>query len=230
MNIAILISGQARFWSNFRLDEYSKANTYVFLHSWSYTSPDAIRRNSCYGVLNPGFRGYHTDYSANDNLIKYLEPVSYEISDFEKMEPYFRSDSKGFINIEGNCRYSVLPMFYSMSRAYNLADNFSRKHNIQFDLIVRTRFDVRLSKRLDYSRFTENNKVYIPDCNHYVGLNDNFAIGSHGVMGVYSNIYNYLMKNRDTKIQLNPELILKKFLRKREIHPVLCDIDYYLER
>lgn len=234
MNVALLISGQARFWKNFRVTDYSKdVNLYIFFHSWSYTNPDSIKRNSCYSVLNPGFRGYHTDYSASNELVEFLKPQSHEISDFEKMEPFFRSDSRKFVNIEGPCRYSVLPMLYSIWRVYELASTFSEKHNIQFDLMVRTRFDVRLKQPLDYTKFTENNKVYIPDSNHYVGLNDNFGVASHGIIGVYSGIYKYLMERSSEEcrtIQLNPELILKKFLRKFEIHPVLCNIEYTLER
>jgi len=234
LNIALLISGQARFWRNFRVRDYNKnVNLYVFFHSWSYKNPDSIKRNSCYAVLNPGFRGYHTEYSANNELVQFLNPSLYEISDFEKMEPFFRSDYRKFLNIEGPCRHSVLPMFYSIWRAYELANTFSERNDVQFDYMVRTRFDVRLREPLDYSRFTETDKVYIPDCNHYVGLNDNFAVGSHGIMELYSSIYMSLMdkpNEESKKNQLNPELILKKFLRKYEIHPVLCNIEYTLER
>ena len=119
--IAVLLSGQARFWNGFQKEWFYNAD--YFIHSWTYKDDTILERNSCYGHTNLGTECYKSKWSANQELVDYFKPVKYEFELFdEEKEREFLDKSLNFIRIEGNghCRNGVLPMFYSLWKSNEL--------------------------------------------------------------------------------------------------------------
>ena len=126
-----------------------------------------------------------------------------------------------FRNCEGRTRRSVFPMYYSITESLKLALNYHEK----FDIIVRTRFDIKLEQKLKY---VIDNAIHIPDQFHFFGLCDQFAYGRPSIMKSYAGVYDYIKTIPD--IQLNPEIILKKHLYKENVEIDLTEDWFYLLR
>ena len=219
MNKALLLSGQARFWDKLSLEGYGDVS--LFYHSWSYKSPNVFR-DTCLTNDFPNSKAFSNDYSAE--LIDNLNPEKYRVEHFEQSELPFRRLTEKFILSDGKCRHSVLPMFYSLREAYRLLDS-------SFDIVVRSRFDITLNESICYD---DSHSIKIPDCQHWCGLNDQIAWGPPDLMKKYCHIYDWLLQlyenNECEKTQLNPEVLLKRYLRDNKIPVELVKLDYYIER
>jgi len=170
--------------------------------------------------------------------IKCTEPIEgiqigLEVNFHENFEEGFRRDTNKFLINEGDSRYSVLPMFYSMRECWELA----KYSKIKFDRIIRTRFDLRIIRKIPEPIIEDIiplEEILIPDQEHYLGINDQFAIGFTRAMNSYLTIYNWLeelINNGNSKnIHLNPEVLLYKHLLNSNVKINLIPKLYEIER
>lgn len=211
MKIALCLSGIPRFWETFNLDDYGEVD--VFIHSWKESWSD----NTCCKNNYPNSKGLN--YSWNSDILDKLNPKKVQIESLEDYKPYFEKIKSYFRINEGNCRDSVIPMFCSLYKSVQLAVTGN------YDTIIRSRFDIRFLQRIKY---IESNTIKIPDQFHYLGICDQFAYGPAALMNKYSKPYLYLGECPD--IQLNPEIILKSFLRKQRLQTTLTNDEFVILR
>ena len=215
--IAVCFSGYPRFYDRIDLKDYGN-NISVFFHSWSDKSESADK-DSCVSAFTQ--RQDYLNYKADNDVVKYLSPKQYKIESYKEKNSYFENMYSRFRNCEGRTRRSVFPMYYSMNESIKLALDSKEK----FDIIVRTRFDLKLEQRL---KFILDDNLHIPDQFHYFGFCDQFAYGPPALMKKYAETYDYIKTIPD--IQLNPEIILKKHLYREKVEVSLCDDWFYLLR
>lgn len=212
MKIALCFSGIPRFWD--RLDFSDYGEVYPFVHSWTDNNG-----SNCAEKLYPDSKG--SNYKAGLEIIKYIKPIDWKFESLKYKKYYFNHLYSKFRNYEGKTRESVLPMYYSVKESIKLALN----HNIKFDLIVRTRFDIKWIQPL---KFIINNSINIPDQFHYMGLCDQFSYGTPELMEKYSEVFDYLERTPD--IQLNPEIILKDYLHQQNLQVNFFEDEFILLR
>lgn len=209
MRIALCLSGIPRFWETFNKDDYGDVD--IFIHSWEESSLD----NNC---LKNNFDGsIGLNYKWDTNILSRLNPKKYLIESLSKYD--FEEQKKKFRINEGKCRDSVLPMFCSLYKSIQLCLPYD------YDIVIRSRFDIRFIQQIKY---INDSTIKIPDQFHYLGLCDQFAYGPTNLMSQYSKVYLYLQDNRD--IQLNPEIILKKYIRKVRLKTTLTNDEFIILR
>jgi hypothetical protein len=203
MKIAMTISGQPRRLESgfYELNKHflSKYDIDVYMHSWK----DEYYYKYHYGQL---MHKYKADMSAYDKALELYQPKKHL---FEKG---IRFDSYG---IEDVGRFdSHFGMTLSIKRAWDLLES----SGIQYDYIIRARFD------LLFSHYTPINHPYLTDITQLDpnkihsfkhsfdrdgiwNINDQFGIGGYNAMKVYHNFFpnliNYYFRNSEYKIKMN---------------------------
>ena len=203
MKIAMTISGQPRRLEAgfYELNKHflSKYDIDVYMHSWK----DEYYYKYYYGQL---MHKYKADMSAYDKALELYQPKKHL---FEKG---IKFDSHG---IEDVGRFdSHFGMTLSIKRAWDLLES----SGIQYDYIIRARFD------LLFSHYTPINHPYLTDITQLDpnkihsfkhsfdrdgiwNINDQFGIGGYNAMKVYHNFFpnliNYYFRNPEYKTKMN---------------------------
>jgi len=203
MKIAMTISGQPRRLESgfYELNKHflSKYDIDVYMHSWK----DEYYYKYHYGQL---MHKYKADMSAYDKALELYQPKKHL---FEKG---IKFDSHG---IEDVGRFdSHFGMTLSIKRAWDLLES----SGIQYDYIIRARFD------LLFSHYTPINHPYLTDITQLDpnkihsfkhsfdrdgiwNINDQFGIGGYNAMKVYHNFFpnliNYYFRNPEYKTKMN---------------------------
>ena len=197
------ISGQPRRLESgfYELNKHflSKYDIDVYMHSWK----DEYYYKYYYGQL---MHKYKADMSAYDKALELYQPKKHL---FEKG---IKFDSHG---IEDVGRFdSHFGMTLSIKRAWDLLES----SGIQYDYIIRARFD------LLFSHYTPINHPYLTDITQLDpnkihsfkhsfdrdgiwNINDQFGIGGYNAMKVYHNFFpnliNYYFRNPEYKTKMN---------------------------
>lgn len=80
---------------------------------------------------------------------------------------------------------NIYSRWYSQQAANNLKKEYEDLHNIKYDVVMHTRFDLAIRKDIDFSKINfEQDQIYIG--------NDYFFIGQSNNMNQFSNLYNQL--------------------------------------
>jgi len=213
--IALCISGQPRFVE----EGYEKVlkpfvldgnDVDVFIHSWI---PDEEQIGKPY--INAGGHpmGKEVEEGIFDTVSKLYNPTRtfYEKQRFfefgkyaERTLPHIRSDY-------------LFSMFYSIWKSNNILNDYIIETGIEYDWVVRSRFDVQLNKKIDFN--LNASSILVPyGCWSDEGLVDCFAYSNKSNMDIYCNLYNnidYIMHSSD--IGFCCEFILKQYLDTMKI-------------
>lgn len=215
MKIALCFSGIPRFYDRLDLSDYGEHDLYTFIHSWT----DRPNSSNCLEKLYPNSKALN--YIADSRLIECIKPTNYKLESLKYKNYYFNHLYSKFRNCEGEARQSVLPMYYGIRESVKLALD----SQINFDIIVRTRFDIRWLQPL---RFELNDALNIPDQFHYMGICDQFCYAEPNLMESYSKAFDYLESCPD--IQLNPEIVLRDFIHQNNIKTNMFGDEFILLR
>jgi len=209
MKIAVCISGQPRNYEKgyqelkkWFLDRY---NCDIYIHTWKGKTMEA-------GHKYAKERSYEFIEEDYNQILELFQPTDYH---FQKPIPFDNTDIKGpTIGYKLN---SALSASYSIYAAYQLA----KQSNIEYDLIIRTRFDLEFTdyispeciflKNLSLLDFNKINLFEYPKTEEgyptrLSEVDDLFAIGNPKVSEVYSNYFSFILHN----VYLNPDY--KEFL------------------
>lgn len=168
-------------------------------------------------------------------IINELQPKSYL---FEKSRDFSKEVEEININekfIKPERDKGSYSMFYSLYKANQLKKEYEQENNFKYDIVVRLRLDIlaftTLKQILRHISFIGdlNNKVYIPNHHHSVGINDQIAVGNSEIIDIYSDIYLWLEKARLNEY-FNPEYLLYRYLKEKEINIKQFIIAYVLLR
>jgi hypothetical protein len=162
--VAILISGHMRSNEIERTLHLLNGYNYdVFIHTWD----------------NMGFKGKETnlkdsvDRNLIESMIKRMPNVkSYKI---ENNETYITSlvddDDITYFNFSSPEKF-IKSQLYSINQSFNIFDEYRIQNNVQYDLVIRTRFDNAFTffsmNELLISEIKNNKVIFTPNngCNH----------------------------------------------------------------
>jgi hypothetical protein len=189
MKIAIIISGLPRCYKEgyeelkkWFLDKY---DCDIYIHTW-YDTKTTFKTGHNFS-LNKDYKFTEEDYQ---NILELYQPKNYT---FQKPIPF---DVNGIISKLGVKLNVSLSSFYSLQHSFNLI----KESGIEYDYIIRTRFDLKFTDLVVescplISNITEldPNQVNLVDYNsedyRRLNVNDLFAIGGYDVMKIYHNLF-----------------------------------------
>ncbi len=195
MKIAICISGQPRNYEKGYLELkkwfLDKYDCDVYIHTWKDTSPmDAGHKF----VPERQYQFTDADY---DNIIKLYNPKTWY---FQKPIPFDATNIKGpHLDYRLN---SLLSASYSIHACYNLV----REWGIEYDLIIRTRFDLEFTNYIspeclflkDLSLLDPNKlnvfEYPLTDEGYQTRkseVDDLFAVSSPEIAGIYADYFTH---------------------------------------
>ena len=103
-----------------------------------------------------------------------------------------------------------------------LIQSFSKlKHELsENDIILRFRTDIKInSKKLNLNLDEiSDNTLYIPDCYHWNGYNDQVFLSKVKTLNKFSNFFETVNKFIENNHFICPEYIFYKFLKKKKIN------------
>ena len=216
MNIALQISGmpywnkaivQAQF-SQLRIPVGSRVD--VFIGLWRT-------------------EGYSHDAIPNDALAIFGSNASlFALWDFEPNIPPQATTEPEDVTPE-----SVYRMYRAIDFANEMRIKHEQEHNRQYDLVIRTRPDLLITRPIDIALYAKllGNCMVLPFNSRWPdGFNDQFAIGSPADMNYYSGLYDKLNAYVLSGAALHSEHLLQRHLDEAGIATVhgdfsteLCD-------
>lgn len=178
MNIAVLLAGHLRFW------KLCKENFIENIYSTNHQIDVFV---DTYNVK------YRSDYSVNgeneaENALLSENSIRAE---FDKLNLVHLSVEPEVLYDPIFCR---TPQARKLLRVYDAFIEYEKKHEIKYDLVIKSRFDIVLHKKLDYnhliSEYSKNNNVIhiskgVVNCRPE--HNDLFAISDRKTFDFYAN-------------------------------------------
>ena len=229
LKIAILLSGGLRNfaitqeWANKFMIDPIKAD--VFVHGWC--SKDGVEKDS-------------------ETVLKYHNIKDFKIQDRSKVKipvpevmhnkyPVHVSHGWGMEVAD-----HVLGQLYNIKGCYDLIEQYEKKNNFQYDVIVRGRPDEFWFDRLqdaDLEFVAKHNVLATPQ--HYISvickdgyINDRFAMGNHEVIRRYCEMFNFVedyakLAGNDEATEFYVDYHLRNTMRDIPLHNI--DATFMLE-
>jgi hypothetical protein len=211
MKIALCLSGQARFieqgYNEVLYPFILKDNEIdIFIHTWDIQS----QIGSYFLAGDKQQVGEPISADLINKTLKLYSPQKY-IVEPQKEFPILPWASNHMPAFYSKNAYS---MFYSIYQSNKLKIEYEIKNNFKYDWVIRSRFDVKINSRIDFTALNSN-VINTPDgcfdpTNGYV---DCFALSNSHNMNIYSDVYNQLDKYlMDPNLRLCGEYILRKHI------------------
>jgi hypothetical protein len=142
-----------------------------------------------------------------------------------KLDPHFPPNCTTDANVDQP--EHKIPRYYQqlfgLSNCFSLVRDYEKKHNIKYDLMVRTRADIKFLKipsTFDRtSPYDINTTLILPPNRYRSKIDDGFAIGPIDAVEVYMNRY-YSFRECLTR-DLHPERYLYFYLNYRKVKMVV---------
>jgi len=229
MRIALCLSGQARFveqgYNEVLYPFILKDNNIdVFIHTWDideYQIGNQFLAGNQHPVGNP------ITIDLIDNTLRLYNPKKHII----ESQKYFPDISWTPNHMPGFYSKNAYSMFYSIYQSNELKKEYEIKNNFKYDWVIRSRFDIKLDSRINFSEF-DNNLINNPNgCfNDTYGYTDCFAFSNSKNMDIYSDTYNHIDDCiNDPTLSLCGEYILRRWIDNNNI-PVVSSIWHSLYR
>lgn len=160
-----------------------------------------------------------------EQLLKLYKPKEYiwqpQIDPFPPVVPHERS--RNYFN-----HYS---MFYSMKRSLDLVNMYEEKHGFQYDMIIRTRFDIALLDPLSAEDFSLKVMNATDSCGNPLVISDWFNWSGRENMEKFREMYGKLPEyyEKGVKIDSGEEIIVQN-LRENHIATSKVGVRLYLIR
>jgi len=130
-------------------------------------------------------------------------------------------------------KHSVMSMYLSRSNILETLNNYQKKYNCNWDLIISMRADLNFINKINYNEIIQeinNNKLCIPACADFGGLNDQIAFGNIHTMQGYLSVYNSLKSYLDSNVVLHPETLLSYHIKHLNIPVSRFVLNYSIQR
>ena len=203
MKVALLLSGNMTDWTvhyvyfkRYLLDHY---DIDVFISTW---------------------KGYKVDEIEGVRPVNTYNPITFDVQDYERgFENTWSKITEPFevIKEKNTNLNNCMSMWYKTQRVNELKNEYQSLIGVNYDLVIKTRPDLKLEKRVVLEK-PKKNTLYIPKgWDWSEGINDLFAYGNSKVMDVYSDLFSritYLMQ--ECNIKINPEVLLKNYINNSE--------------
>ena len=152
-------------------DTWSKESTKEYYESTKLTAEETLKL----------FKPKDTLIIDYDFVTQLFNIMFIEIMNIKGITNYFIDNSKSMA-MTGNL--SMLSMFFSMMTVNDLRKEYQKTNNIEYDLIVRMRYDSSIFKMNNIETY-DLTKLNIPSGVDNEGINDQFAFGPADLMDIY---------------------------------------------
>lgn len=161
------------------------------------------------------------------DFIKTYNPISYTNDKIEYTMDLSKYPKREETNVDFMIRH-----FINKNRVFSLLEEYIEKNNnIVYDIVISLRVDLVFSNNFILPSNIDNNSIYIPYINNYLGINDQLAYGDYNTMKKYMNIINnciYLIENYS--VLVNPEMITKTNIEFYNLQIINFDISYTIDK
>lgn len=207
MRVAICFSGQARSLI------YTFSNIKEFLIG---------RFPGCDVFIHVAKDQYSEMYK---NCLKFLEPKKLLITE----DPSFD------VSKVPNTQRGSLEVYYKMLNSWKCANNlrleYEKQNKIKYDMVIRTRLDIRFFDPIPFAHEYDLEYVCIPNFHHWSvvqghGYNDRFAVGTSKKITLLSNMIDYLPQYISEGHAVHAESTLAYHLDKHKIRVMKCPITF----
>lgn len=178
--IALCISGQPRYIDegykeicNFILSKY---DVDCFVHTWW---SDDLKNKQI--ILNDNRKCVYDEHTI-EKIIKYYNP---KLMLLEQQKIFKIFDDVDYETLNPQ---SVFSMFYSIKIANSLKQFYEKENDIEYDLVIRCRTDIKFNKFNLNLNILDKEFIYT-DSVHPNIVNDQFAIGSSKKMDQYASLF-----------------------------------------
>jgi hypothetical protein len=218
MKVALCISGQPRefkrSYPSLKEHVIDKVDTDVFVYCW-----DAKKQP--YFEIEGAIR-YPDEGSVNE-LIDLYKPVSYVL------EPWDDEREKSFYNekyeINRGLHSSIVryqAMLYSIFKCNELKNEYEKKRNISYDIVIKARSDLKLSRSIDLDElaYAYQNRILYSDVLRWDGMvSDILFFGNKEVMDIAARLYYDFDGYHDEGVPFNTEIMFPHHLSKNRVKP-----------
>jgi len=128
-------------------------------------------------------------------------------------------------------------MFYHNYRCYQLINKYSKKHNIEFHVLMKWRTDISVHHCMksfmektieDFMQIKDNNNLYVPSHDLFWGISDQLAYGNYHCMKKYCNIVKNIITLCKRGVVYHPETLLLQHCLGSNIIVNTFDLGYNL--
>ena len=211
MKIALCLSGQLRFlqegYREMILPFILDGNDIdVFVHTWNI---DDDQDGKSY--INGG--GFPMGNPVNKGIMLEIFDLYKPVKCLIQKQVPFQNGKYPERTLPGIKSHNLFSMFYSVYKSNQLKKEYEKENNFKYDIVVRSRFDIKLDKKIDF--LIDTSKVYIPfNCfdtsNGYV---DSISYSNSKYMDIYADTFNNIDRIMEThNIGFCGEYILRKQL------------------
>lgn len=125
----------------------------------------------------------------------------------------------------------IINFFYmwdSLIQSFNKLENFLDQDSI----IMRFRTDIILkSQKINYYiQNIRDNEIYIPDCYHWNGVNDQVFFAKVKTLKKFKRFFQFIKDSNNKLNFICPEYSFYNFLKKKKINIVYINLDYQILR
>ena len=213
MKIALCVSGQPRglatAFQYVKKNLLDKHDVTVFFHTWNTVDETEILR------LYTNSQLWLTEPPQEPNLSKYTR--------VPPPQPNWKVKDPAL---------STWAQFYSLNKANTLKIKYEREFGINFDWVIRSRFDFAINVRIPFADL-DNTKLHIPNCRMTPQRdfgNDQFAFSSSENMDKYADTFNRIDEFYDEDgVQMMCEDMMSKNWKANGLvgeNLVYCNLDH----
>ena len=120
---------------------------------------------------------------------------------------------------------NIFKMWYSFIKACELLSK--EKFNEAPTYILRYRSDLLPLENQNIDiKFSNNNDIFVPDLNHWNGINDQFFIFHYSKLNKMIEFLEFIYKYLNKKLLFSSELIFQRFLREKNLKVKYINFNY----
>jgi hypothetical protein len=210
MKIAVTLSGIERnFEKNNLLHEFVKQNNVdVHVHTWMESDKDKIYR--------------------------YITPTTFSQSHQNESYNHIQFKEKKYINVVNNHHINYPKMTFSLNKVISQLEEYENNNNIEYDIIIRTRFDLSF-KPFNFLSF-ENSEIICPNnskaivtMNKSFKINDAIFYGKHACKLMHK-CYDSISECYDVRNLFHSENLFGTYSLLNKLSVKYQDIEYSLIR
>ena len=160
--------------------EYHFKKEKLLLNKEKYLKRNSVLQKNVQMILQDPFSALNPRLNIYQIL---AEPLKNKAFKFSKKDISQKIDNISTGGVEG-----YIQQLYGIEKSYELMENYEKKNNINFDIILRSRSDVIYKNPL-YIKNYDLNSIVLPKFHYWDGINDRFALGNTYNMNYYMKLH-----------------------------------------
>ena len=207
------------------------------------------KKNKIYILFSGQLRFFEENLKSIEKSLKYVDklylfcPWNTEIKKIKLFKKYYKNSKfklikqRNWTNHIQKVKYPdkanshVSNLFYMWDA---LVQSFQYYIKIldKDDIVVRLRTDIKIKStrfQLDFSKI-KNGTLYIPDCYHWNGLNDQIFVSKVNTLKKFKFFFKFLdIMIKDNRF-ISPEYVYYRFIKMNKLNIIFFNLDYQILR